>query len=534
MRASTVMGIMLMCSVKFNYVKTEDCPPEIIEKCPQTEYGAYIRCLKQHRVKRQACMDTAIPCIATCSRGCTQQNCFDNCATSCQMSPVCTNCNSVFQTPTCYDSCMSSCNGYYCKETCEKKCQISTATIVQGGPAVHNTTIVEQSAKHQISASVPNVTTIIKLTNIVNNTNIVNVPTTINNTNVNNLDLKLNSSDEGKPNAAQMNDCCMVVEPKKCYEVKNDNGELVNRCVHKRHRTCGPQCLSNTMHAQVRQKCEGDQTSCPAAISYVPQPTPRCIYQQSWPYVACGYNDNQKCDGCYDHYGYGYQQYYQDDPNPPSCNGCYDDGFGVGSLYRQGPVYRPGYYHTLPCHITGSCGAVQQPLTETMDCGFGGCFGHELIDPVYGAQSYSPYTSPYVMNPYSSYYPQYVPPPMPPMPPMLPMAPMPMVPLMPGVPPMAPMIGYPPLSPMFPVPMNPSGYDLNGILPSNYTSDNNDENEIDPNSIVPQNGTIIYPYPYRPYPYGYGYRPGFNPFYRPSPYPFFNETILVQETVRNP
>lgn len=534
MKAKTLMIIVLMCSIDFYHMTTEavECPPDIMEKCPQTEYGAYLKCLKEHRVKRQACTSVTNPCIATCNTGCSQQSCFDNCRTSCETPQVqvCSNCGPSqlippYQTnpPILPTQTIPPIQTYPPVQTFPP---IETIPSVLSNQSI---TVVNQSSEYRASAAVPNVTTIIKLTNIVNNTNIVNVPTTINNTNVNNIDLNLNSSSEqDRLKNAQMNSCCMVVEPKKCSEVKNENGELINRCIHRRHRTCGSQCVSKTMHAQVRQKCEGDQTSCPATISYVPQPSPRCTYQSTWPYVSCGTNSGQNCEGCYDHYGYGYQQFHQSNSNPPTCTGCYDDGFELGSLYRQGPIYRPGYYHEPPCYMTGTCGVVQQPMPQAMDCGFGGCFGHELIDPVFGAQAYSPYASSYMMNSYPSYYPQYIQPQMPSMN-YVPQIPSMTIPSL--LPHMSPMI-YPQISPMFPVPMSPFGYAYNDFLSNNVTVIENTGNNIDENAIEPLNGSVVYPYPYpfQPYSYGYGLRRGFNPFFRPSPYPLFNETILIHET----
>lgn len=92
-----------------------------------------------------------------------------------------------------------------------------------------------------------NITTIIRLTNIINNTNEINMPTTINNTNVNNIHVFNNKSSEtggqfGMGYTAN-GPCCFKVQQKSC--IKSTSGP---RCHHKRSKVCGEQCTSRIIH----------------------------------------------------------------------------------------------------------------------------------------------------------------------------------------------------------------------------------------------------------------------------------------------
>ncbi|XP_055641827.1 uncharacterized protein LOC129778755 [Toxorhynchites rutilus septentrionalis] len=218
-----------------------------------------------------------------------------------------------------------------------------------------------------------NVTTVIRLTNVVNNTNIVNVPTHVNTTNVNNIHIYSNVTES--ETRSEQTKCCTAVRPKTCYASTQGF-----RCQHKKFQTCGPQCTSDIIHVQRRKRCD-QYGNCKDKVAYVPQPEkPKCVYIDQWPYVACGKPANMKviCDGCYDHYGRGIQAH--DRPVANQCRGCYDDGFDLGPMYRRGPVLRPFHYHEPPCYITGSC-----PATFD-DCGYG-CYGHEMVDPAWGQPS---------------------------------------------------------------------------------------------------------------------------------------------------
>uniref|UniRef100_A0A1B0D4W9 Uncharacterized protein n=1 Tax=Phlebotomus papatasi TaxID=29031 RepID=A0A1B0D4W9_PHLPP len=106
-----------------------------------------------------------------------------------------------------------------------------------------------------------------------------------------------------------------------------------------------------------------------------------------WPYVTCGGHRESFCEGCYEHYGYGYDSYYGG--HGPECHGCYDDGFEYGPMYRRGPVLRPYYYHEPPCFLTGTCYDGYD-----LECGYG-CYGHEYIDPAWGFAPHYPHHHPH-------------------------------------------------------------------------------------------------------------------------------------------
>lgn len=195
--------------------------------------------------------------------------------------------------------------------------------------------IGENSTTYQHSERIPaarNITTVIKLNNYINNTNHINVPTHINTTNINNITVFTNFTDSFGLGATAKGPCCFAVQPKRCH-----TSPVGPRCHHKRHKTCGQQCTARTIHVRAGHS---------GRVNYVPQPSPKCIYTDNWPYVNCGHRRRDPCDGCYD------DPYYAP---PPHCNGCYDDGFEYGQLYRRGPVLRPYYQPQAPCYLSGAC-----------------------------------------------------------------------------------------------------------------------------------------------------------------------------------
>lgn len=112
--------------------------------------------------------------------------------------------------------------------------------------------------------SAANITTIIRLTNLINNTNIVNMPTTLNNTNINNIHVYQNktSNQGGKFGLGydENGSCCYSSEPKSCKQ--STTGP---KCRYKKHKVCGRQCTRKVIHPK-RNGCNN-----------IPQ----------WPYVAC-------------------------------------------------------------------------------------------------------------------------------------------------------------------------------------------------------------------------------------------------------
>uniref|UniRef100_A0A182W0Y5 Uncharacterized protein n=1 Tax=Anopheles minimus TaxID=112268 RepID=A0A182W0Y5_9DIPT len=243
----------------------------------------------------------------------------------------------------------------------------------------------ENSVQYRVPV---NVTTVIRLTNIVNNTNHIHMPTTLNNTNVNNIHVYTNLTEaadtESKPEPA----CCTAVRPKTCQTSTQGI-----HCKHHKFQTCGPHCTSKVIHIQKRTRCNRNTGECKEKVAYVPQPEkPTCVYIDDWPYVVCGKLANMTaiCAGCYDHYGYGYEAFNGHSRMQDHCRGCYDDAFDVGPKYRRGPVLRPFYYHQAPCYIAGDC-------ADSYDnCAFG-CYGHDQIDPAWGnmgRQSFDPMLDP--------------------------------------------------------------------------------------------------------------------------------------------
>ncbi|XP_035892101.1 uncharacterized protein LOC118503216 isoform X1 [Anopheles stephensi] len=233
-----------------------------------------------------------------------------------------------------------------------------------------------------------NVTTVIRLTNIVNNTNHIHMPTTLNNTNVNNIHVYTNLTEvvPGTGDAvAEDEPCCTAVRPKSCHT--STQGV---RCKHHKFQTCGPQCTAKVIHVQKRTRCNRSTGECKEKIAYVPQPEkPTCVYVDEWPYVVCGKVANMSviCEGCYDHYGYGYESFNGHSRMQDQCRGCYDDAFDAGPRYRRGPVLRPFYYHQPPCYLAGNC------ADSYGDCGYG-CYGHDRIDPAWGQQTFDPALNP--------------------------------------------------------------------------------------------------------------------------------------------
>lgn len=340
--------------------------------CDQTEYSEYMACVEAKRAIRKkrhtSCSDNIAATASSADTSNQSAVILDNysalsqcefdrqrCLVGCQMDSTCeSGCpspcpgssssdSSDVVCPGEYHTCVANCKpGQSCETTCKNLCPgafrpLGYKTVIFEG---HNG---DQQEKIQVPIGIGhNITTIIKLNNYINTTNHINVPTNINNTNFNTVHLYTNQTEGGAFGLGQTKDgdCCFAVQPKSC---RTSTSGL--RCHHRRHRTCGKQCTSRVIHAQSQTSCNR-RGKCNAKVSYVPEPSPRCHYVPQWPYVTCGGQQGQgrNCNGCYDHYGLGYQQ-----PSVPRrCHSCYDDGFDSGPLYRQGPVYRPNYYHQPP------------------------------------------------------------------------------------------------------------------------------------------------------------------------------------------
>ncbi|XP_058064963.1 uncharacterized protein LOC131214645 [Anopheles bellator] len=249
--------------------------------------------------------------------------------------------------------------------------QLDRTIILQADTADEDPEEFDKTVHYRVLA---NDTPIRRLVEIVNSTNHIHMPTTLNNTNVNNVHLYRNLTEDGLTKDEA--DCCTAVRPRSCHTTSQGV-----RCKHRRFRVCGPQCTAPIVHVQKRMRCHQSTGACEEKVAYVPQPTtpPTCVYIEQWPFVVCGKVTNMSviCAGCYDHYGHGYEAYGSRFTMQQQCIGCYDDAFDTGPLYRRGPVLRPFHYHQPPCYLIGDCPEAFD------DCGYG-CYGHDLIDPVWG------------------------------------------------------------------------------------------------------------------------------------------------------
>lgn len=155
--------------------------------------------------------------------------------------------------------------------------------------------------------SAANVTTVIRLTNVIENHNIVNMPTTLNNTNINKIHIYQNkTSDEGGKfglGYTEKGPCCYSVEPKSCKQ-----STAGTKCRHKRQKVCGRQCTKKVIHSNKNT----------------------CTYMPQWPYVTCPQNQYPPYSPPQNQYppffpGYfppGYPGFY---PQSPSLPDEFDD-----------------------------------------------------------------------------------------------------------------------------------------------------------------------------------------------------------------
>ncbi|KAG5681856.1 hypothetical protein PVAND_011263 [Polypedilum vanderplanki] len=136
-----------------------------------------------------------------------------------------------------------------------------------------------------------NVTTIIRLTNLINNTNTIYMPTTLNNTNINNIHVFSNKSANsgGKFGLGYNEDgpCCYSMKPGLC---KQTTAGL--KCRHKKTRVCGRQCTKKMIHTQ-RSFCNQiphwPYMICP---QYAPQPPFYPPIQQFPPQIDDDFDDD--------------------------------------------------------------------------------------------------------------------------------------------------------------------------------------------------------------------------------------------------
>lgn len=337
--------------IMFKLAKSAPDPCNILEEstCDQTEYEAYKECIHNEsknevRKRRQLpCPQNNLESLVSIKENCQRAN-FD-CRIKCNDDP----------------NCQALC----------PVCPINVDELIASNNNTgesHRTIIVENDQnvdKFQTNSAAGNVTTVIRLTNIINTTGSISDLPAVDGGGV---DLVNETGGEFGLGANANGSCCYVVHPKICTSTSNGQ-----RCHHRREKMCGKICTAKVVHVQARKRC--NSSGCHKKISYIPQPNPpKCIHTRKWPYVACGqsHSYSSSCDGCYDH--------YDDDEatvgDNNDCDGCYDDGFDYGPLYRQGPVFRPYFYHVPPCYIVGTC--IPYPIADGYGFGyFGEYYSHK-------------------------------------------------------------------------------------------------------------------------------------------------------------
>lgn len=336
-------------------------------------------CIRK-RLKRNADCDTSEECQGSdCSSGCGGCDCnfceHNQCESSC--SSCCSRQMSCTTHHCCHRKCHAQCKSTGCRRDCRKSCtdkirQDSQVHLVGSSPGHHN------------------ITTIINLKNVVNNTNVIDMPISVNNTNINNITLQADSLSSGGLGGPIVNypeypspppsiipqppniyppapyppptypvpshpapiyppipapiqgpqPCCHIISPRQCQPVQKFP---YTRCFHLRSRKCGSFCSAPIVHEQPHQICDEEphgKESCHNQVVYIPQPQPRCWSTPSWPYINCGIQ-SANCEGCYTK------------ENSHCSSACFDDGFGAGPMYRQGPFYRSGFSPVPSCMQTG-------------------------------------------------------------------------------------------------------------------------------------------------------------------------------------
>lgn len=357
--------------------------------CHSTDYHSYVDCVRR-RHKRSYDCDSSCQ-SGNCMNSCNTCNCdtcnYSNCDNTCNSccNTCCSNYIPCRTNHCCHRTCQAQCDSSKCRSTCRRNCfetvrknsepvyfpqSVSTGESSQA--VVQNSSIIN-NARH-------NVTTIIHLNNVINNTNIIDVPININNTNDQNITLY---TAEGNTNTKveQKEQCCTVIGPRQCVSYPT------TKCFHYRSKQCGAYCTADIVHREEKQVCEsyypGAPVNCKQQVYYIPQPTPRCVYQSAWPYVSCSIQrQNVGCDGCYSHY------VDQSSSNYIQCpSQCYDQGYQVGSMYRQGPVYRPMYYHAPQSYNVMNYG---YPPYQQGYVAYQPAVGTYQAQPVQGAYQYYP------------------------------------------------------------------------------------------------------------------------------------------------
>lgn len=339
MRISLATAIVLVSLISLILCS---CPEnDDKQQCNELDYMKYVQCIRRKlRLKRSEDCQNNCSDNDSCSNSCNDCDCdycgAHDCENFCSQCCQSTTCSS---SSCCHRTCHAQCRTSKCRHECKKDC---------------NENISER--QQELDVEPGNITTIITLHTAINNTNIIDVPISINNTNINNFTLDNSFMyPELKPlpdkiivvntTTGSSNNCCNIVSQPKCTQ--QPSWPFIN-CSHPVSQQCGPFCKSPIVHKQPISNCMLGQ--CMNQMIYIPQPRPRCIYHPAWPYTSCGMPQLPSCEGCYHHYNLPFQ------PPMSHCSaGCYDEGYGIGPYYRQGPFYRRTFSHIPSCYQMGNC-----------------------------------------------------------------------------------------------------------------------------------------------------------------------------------
>jgi hypothetical protein len=335
--------LVLTIGHTFASSKSEKCATVSQEDCENmtSEYEKYRACMERRTKRSVDCDDEDENSCDNCDcNTCSYKSCDtcdnnnNNCCGECCRRSSCSTYNC------CHQTCRAECKSNACKTSCRRRCQ-DKPTVVESQSLIGGKT----ESHH-------NITTVIHLNNVINNTNLINLPISVNNTVLNNITSqgRYVGSFRGEIRDGSNENCCLTIGPRQCVPQKEFP---FVRCFHIRRKACGYVCSAPVVHYQRHEICDNNvnvQQPCRQQTIYVPQPQPRCAYHQNWPYVACGNQQFQNCEGCYSHY-------IKRQDATRCSNFCYDDGYGAGPYYRQGPFYRPGFAHAPSCYQTGFCNA---------------------------------------------------------------------------------------------------------------------------------------------------------------------------------
>ncbi|CAH1966790.1 unnamed protein product [Acanthoscelides obtectus] len=348
---------MLIHMTATKFITHQKCI-ENTRACGSTDYRSYLGCVRSRQKRTIECEEDCEQCQCD---SCSYNQCQNSCQSCC--SSCCSNYMPCNTHHCCHRTCHAQCDSSDCRLSCRRNCMEQVDRQRE-----HFFHLSSNSNNSSVRSSVANnVTTVIHLNNVVNNTNVIDVPITLESKNIQNVSLheveqQAETGDKqtpGRPISVPAHEehkiisgsapavdsmgqktCCIVVGPKQC--TNNYPGYGPPKCFHLRSKQCGDFCITNIVHREEHQVCEslypGAPNNCRQQIVYIPQPQPRCSYQDDWPYVRCGLRRSPSCAGCYSHY------VNKDAKDYLSCPlQCFDEFPQNAPFYRQGPFYQPQY-----------------------------------------------------------------------------------------------------------------------------------------------------------------------------------------------